>query len=96
MIEIRRTEQFRQWLATLNAKSRARVFVRLDRLAMGNAGDARPVGGGVSELRIKHGPGFRVYFVRRGAELIIILGGGDKSTQAYDIKAARTMSEQLE
>jgi putative addiction module killer protein len=96
MIELRRTDQFRQWIATLDAKSRARVFVRLDRLAMGNAGDARPVGVGVSELRIKHGPGLRVYFVRRGDKLIIILGGGDKSTQVSDIKAARAMLEKLE
>ena len=89
MIEVRKTEVFIQWLDGLrDIQARARVQARIERLATGNPGDVEPVGAGVSELRINYGPGYRVYFKKRGRELIILLGGGDKSTQAKGIKAA--------
>ena len=89
VIEIRKTDLFVQWLDDLrDIQARARVQARIERLVAGNAGDIRPVGEGVSELRINYGPGYRVYFKKRGRELIILLAGGDKSTQATDIKAA--------
>ncbi len=68
------------------------ILVRIDRLALGNAGDVQPVGEGVSEMRVHHGPGYRVYFMRRGDEVIILLCGGDKSTQARDIEVARSLA----
>jgi len=89
MIEIRKTEKYARWLDGLrDIKARARIQAWVERLAAGNAGDVKPVGEGVSELRIDYGPGYRVYFTRRGCELIILLAGGDKSTQASDIKTA--------
>jgi len=99
MVEIRKTDLFVQWLDDLgDIQARARVQARIERLAAGNPGDVAPVGEGVSELRIDYGPGYRVYFKKRGQELIILLAGGDKSTQAKDIKAAlrlaRSLSEQ--
>ena len=89
MVEIRKTDFFVQWLDALHdIKARARVQARIERLAAGNPGDVAPVGEGVSELRINYGPGYRVYFKKRRRELIILLAGGDKSTQAKDIKTA--------
>jgi putative addiction module killer protein len=73
----------------------ARIAARVRRLAFGNPGDVKPVGGGLSELRIRYGPGYRVHFVRRGAELIVVLGGGDKTTQSRDIKEAKALAEKL-
>ena len=96
MIEVRKTEVFVQWLDGLrDIQARARVQARIERLATGNPGDVEPVGAGVSELRIDCGPGYRVYFKRRGRELIILLAGGDKSTQAKDIKAALRYARDL-
>jgi putative addiction module killer protein len=96
MIEIRKTAYFDQWLDALrDIKARARIQVRIERLAAGNPGDIEPVGEGVSELRINYGPGYRVYFKQRGRELIILLAGGDKSTQAKDIKAALRLARNL-
>lgn len=96
MIEIRKTAVFAQWLDELrDIKARARVQVRIERLAAGNPGDVEPVGEGVSELRINYGPGYRVYFKQQGQELIILLAGGDKSTQAKDIKAALRLAQHL-
>jgi len=99
VIEIRKTDVFAQWLDALrDIRARAKVQARIERLAAGNAGDAEPVGEGVSELRINYGPGYRVYVKRRGHEVIILLAGGDKSTQTTDIKTAlrlaRNLSEQ--
>jgi len=96
MIEVRKTEVFVQWLDGLrDIQARARIQARIERLATGNPGDVEPVGAGVSELRINYGPGYRVYFKKRGRELIILLAGGDKSTQAKDIKAALRFARNL-
>ncbi len=96
MIEIRKTDIFAEWLDGLrDIQARARIQARIERLAAGNPGDVEPVGEGVSELRINYGPGYRVYFKRRGQELIILLAGGDKSTQAKDIKAALRLAHNL-
>jgi putative addiction module killer protein len=95
MIELRQTETFRKWWTRLkDERARGAIFGRLDRLAYGHAGDVKPVGEGVSELRIHHGPGYRVYFIRRGDEIIILLCGGDKDTQAQDIKAAKRLAKE--
>lgn len=89
MIEIRQTETYAEWFASLrDQKARARIDVRIRRLSLGNPGDVKPIGGGVSELRIDYGPGYRVYFLQRGPMLIILLAGGDKGTQDRDIKKA--------
>lgn len=89
MIEIRQTEVYADWFANLrDCQARARIDVRIRRLSLGNPGDVRPVGGGVSELRIDYGPGYRVYFVQRGTTLVILLAGGDKRTQDQDIQTA--------
>ena len=96
MIEIRQTATFSAWFAKLrDRQARARVLVRIDRLSLGNPGDVRPVGEGVSEMRIDYGPGYRVYFLRRGEQVIILLTGGDKSTQARDIAAALKLARTL-
>lgn len=97
MIEVRQTERFRKWLTGLrDERARARILKRLDRARAGNLGDVAPVGEGVSEIRIFYGPGYRVYFVQRGAELIVLLCGGDKSTQAADIAEAKAMAKEIE
>jgi len=96
MIGIRKTDLFAEWLDSLrDLRARARVQVRIERLAAGNPGNVRPVGEGVSELRIDYGPGYRVYFKRHGSELIILLAGGDKSSQARDIKTAIRLARDL-
>ena len=96
MIEIRKTELFAKWLDNLHdIQAKARVLVRIERLASGNAGDVKPVGEGVSEMRIDYGPGYRVYFIQRGSELIILLAGGNKSSQSRDIKAAIRLAQNL-
>jgi putative addiction module killer protein len=88
MIEIRKTDLFAHWLDELrDIQARARIQARIERLAAGNPGDVEPVGEGVSELRINFGPGYRVYLKQRGQELILLLAGGDKRTQAKDISA---------
>jgi len=97
MIEVRQTGAFAKWMNALrDPRARAKILARIDRLALGNPGDVEPVGSGVSELRVHYGPGYRVYFVRRGNTLIVLLCGGDKSTQAKDIKSAKTLAESLE
>jgi putative addiction module killer protein len=96
MVEIRKTARFVQWLDSLrDLRARARVQVRIERLAAGNSGDVEPVGEGVSELRINYGPGYRVYFKKHGQELILLLAGGDKSTQARDIRTALALARNL-
>ncbi|TAL04814.1 MAG: type II toxin-antitoxin system RelE/ParE family toxin [Porticoccaceae bacterium] len=97
MIEIRKTSTFGQWLDGLrDLQARARIQARIERLATGNPGDVEPVGEGVSELRIHYGPGYRVYFRQRGQELIVLLAGGDKSTQTRDIQAALRLARNLQ
>ncbi len=96
MLEIRKTETYAQWIDNLrDLQARARIQVRIERLAAGNSGDVRAVGEGVSELRIDYGPGYRVYFTKRGREVVILLGGGDKTTQAADIKIALRLARNL-
>jgi putative addiction module killer protein len=96
MIELRKTETFAQWLDDLrDLRARARVQVRIERLAAGNAGDVKAVGEGVSELRIDYGPGYRVYFTRRGRAMVILLAGGTKRTQAADIRTAQRLADSL-
>lgn len=95
-MEIRKTEAFAQWLDGLrDIRARARVQVRIERLAAGNPGDVQPVGEGVSEMRIDYGPGYRVYFKRIGREIVILLAGGDKRTQSADIKTALRLARNL-
>lgn len=95
-MEIRQTPGFADWLERLNDRqARTRIQVRLDRLALGIAGDVKPVGGGVSELRIDYGPGYRVYFRQQGLELVLLLVGGDKRTQSRDTKRAVAMARAL-
>ena len=95
MIEIRQTETYAKWFASLrDRKARARIDVRIRRLSLGNPGDVRPIGSGVSELRIDYGPGYRVYFVQRGPMLIVLLAGGDKRTQERDIKKALELARE--
>ena len=96
MLQIRKTEIFAQWLDGLrDVRARARVQVRVERLAAGNAGDVAPVGEGVSELRIDYGPGYRVYFKKHGREVVILLAGGDKRTQSADINTALRLARNL-
>ena len=96
MIEIRKTEIFAKWLdGLLDIRARARIIVRIERLTAGNPGDVKSVGEGVSELRIDYGPGYRVYYKKQGQKVVILLAGGDKSTQAKDIKTALRLARNL-
>ena len=96
MIEIRQTAVFSLWLRTLrDQRAKARIVARIRRASFGNVGDVRSVGAGVSEMRIDYGPGYRVYFVRRGDTLIILLCGGDKSTQDRDIERAKALAREM-
>ena len=94
MVQVRQTERFVRWLEDLrDLRGRAKVLARIERLISGNPGDAKPVGAGVSELRINYGPGYRVYYLQKGTTLIILLAGGDKSSQAKDIQAALQLAD---
>ena len=96
MIETRQTTVYASWLRGLrDDRAAAKIIDRVERLALGNSGDVKPVGEGVSELRISHGPGYRVYFTRRGATLVILLCGGDKGSQHRDIAAAKRLARNL-
>ena len=96
MTQIRKTEAFAQWLDGLrDLRARARVQIRIERFAAVNPGDVQPVGEGVSEMRIDYGPGYRVYFKRIGRAIVILLAGGDKRTQAADIKTALRLARNL-
>lgn len=95
MVEVVTSKTFDRWLRKLNDRqARARVLIRIDRLAAGNPGDAKPVGSGISELRIDYGPGYRVYYLRDGARLILLLCAGDKSTQQSDIDQAHRIAKE--
>ena len=96
MFEVRKTEGYAKWLDSLrDAPARARVLVRIERLAAGNPGDVRPVGEGVSELRIDYGPGYRVYYKKQGRRIVVLLAGGDKRTQSADVKTALRLARNL-
>lgn len=96
MIEIRKTDVFARWIDGLDdIRARARILVRIERLAAGNPGDAKPVGEGVSELRIDYGPGYRVYYKKQGRKVVILLVGGDKRNQTRDIRTALRLARNL-
>jgi putative addiction module killer protein len=96
MVEIRETATFGKWLDGLrDIRARARIMARIERLAGGHAGDVKPVGEGVSEMRIDYGPGYRVYFKKSGRTLVILLAGGDKRTQNRDIGTAQRLARDL-
>ena len=96
MVEVRKTEVYARWLDGLrDARARACVLVRVERLVAGNPGDVRPVGEGVSELRIDYGPGYRVYFKQEGRMIVVLLAGGDKRTQSQDIETALRLARNL-
>lgn len=96
MLEVRQTDVFTAWFAGLrDRQARARITVRIRRLSLGNPGDVRPVGSGVSEMRIDYGPGYRVYFVRRGDTVVILLCGGDKRQQDRDIARALELAKEV-
>jgi putative addiction module killer protein len=95
-IEIRQTDVFATWFAGLkDREARARITARIRRLSLGNPGDVKPVGHGISEMRIDYGPGYRVYFVRRGDIVVVLLCGGDKRTQARDIARALGLAQEV-
>ena len=97
MLHIRKTLVYAEWIDNLrDLQGRARILVRVERLAAGNPGDVKSVGGGVSEMRIHVGPGYRVYFTQRGLDIVILLAGGDKSSQPNDIQTALQLANNLE
>lgn len=97
MLDIQQTETFRAWLLSLrDARAKQKIASRIRRLAFGNPGDVKPVGAGVSEMRIDEGPGYRVYFIQRGAVLVVLLCGGTKSRQQSDIAQAKKLAEDWE
>lgn len=96
MLEIRQTAAYSEWFAGLRDRiARTRIDIRIRRLSLGNAGDVKAVGDGVSELRVDYGPGYRVYFVRKGDLYVVLLAGGDKSTQDGDIRQAKVLARDL-
>ncbi len=95
-MEIRKTNHFAKWIDSLqDIRARARIQARIERIAIGNPGDVKSVGEGISEMRIDYGPGYRVYFIQHERSVIILLAGGDKSTQARDIKTALHLAQNL-
>ena len=96
MIEVRETRTFTRWFGKLRDRNaRSRIDIRIYRLLFGNPGDVKSVGKGVSEMRIRYGPGYRVYFCERGRNVVVLLAGGDKSSQSRDIRTAQELAEQL-
>lgn len=96
MVDVRKTSEFDAWLENLrDSRARAKILTRIQRLELGNAGDVRPVGDGLSEIRIDFGPGYRVYYKQAGKEIVLLLCGGDKSTQDKDIARAKILAAQL-
>jgi putative addiction module killer protein len=96
MVEVRITDVFADWLSRLrDRQAKARIEIRIRRLTLGNPGDVKPVGEGVSEMRIDHGPGYRIYFLQRGEALYVLLAGGDKSSQQKDIARAIELARDL-
>lgn len=96
-IEIRQTDEYRRWFAALrDERARARINLRIYRVSLGNMGDVKPIGGGLSELRIDHGPGYRVYLMQRGRAFVLLLCGGDKGSQERDIRRAKALAAAME
>jgi putative addiction module killer protein len=96
MLEVRQTRVYSDWFASLRDRTaKTRIDIRIRRLSLGNPGDVKPVGEGVSELRVDHGPGYRVYFIQKGDVYIVLLAGGDKSTQEKDIQNAKVLAREL-
>lgn len=96
-MEVRKTDTFAHWLDRLkDPRAKAKVLVRISRLADGNPGDVKPVGGGVSEMRISYGPGYRIYYVQRGNHLVVLLAGGSKKRQSEEIQTAIKLMDNLE
>lgn len=96
VVEVRKTDTFARWFDRLrNREARSRILVRIRRLSLGNPGDVRPVGEGISEMRIDWGPGYRVYYVHRGDTIVVLLVGGDKRTQDRDIRTAKELARNL-
>jgi len=96
MYEVLKTEEFDEWLSSLaDQRAQAKIVSRIERLGLGNPGDVKPVGEGLSEMRISHGPGYRVYFKQTDKAVVLLLCGGDKSTQARDIKRAKEIAAEL-
>ena len=96
MLEVRQTTTYSSWFEKLRDKAaKVRIDIRIRRLSLGNPGDVKPVGEGVSELRVNFGPGYRIYFVQRGDEFVVLLAGGDKSTQDQDIREATALAREL-
>ena len=97
MVQIRRTNVYDKWIKELrDPNARSRINIRVRRLSLGNPGDVRPVGEGVSELRINYGPGYRVYYVQRGEVFVLLLCGGDKASQSRDIERAKQLAREWE
>ena len=97
MPTIKRTDEFSIWLRNLrDVRARAKVIARIERLGLGNPGDVTPVGDGISEMRLHYGPGYRIYYIQRGEEIVVLLCGGDKSSQDSDIRAAKKLASELE
>ena len=97
MVELRRTKNYDRWLRELyDRRAKAKILQRMDSLREGNPGDAKTVGNGVMEMRIDYGPGYRVYYTHRGKLIVVLLCGGDKSTQQKDIEQAKALAAQLE
>lgn len=96
MLEVRQTASYAEWFSGLRDRTaRTRIDIRIRRLSLGNAGDVKPVGQGVSELRVDHGPGYRVYFIQKGNVYVVLLAGGDKSTQDRDLREAKALARDL-
>jgi putative addiction module killer protein len=96
ILEVRQTAEYASWFAGLRDRAaKSRIDIRVRRLSLGNAGDVQPVGEGVSELRIDFGPGYRVYFIQRAGMFIVLLAGGDKSSQDKDIRTAKLLARDL-
>ena len=96
MFEVRKTDEFDKWLSALaDQRAIAKIVSRIERLGLGNAGDVKPIGEGISEMRLTHGPGYRIYYKQTGKTIVLILCGGDKSTQDSDIKRAKEIAKQI-
>lgn len=96
MLEVRQTATYSAWYAGLRDRTaKVRIDIRIRRVSLGNPGDVKPVGEGVSELRVDHGPGYRVYFVQKGNEFVVLLAGGDKASQDRDIREAKSLARDL-